>query len=151
MLGVVEAIAHQTVANSPKDYAEHLSERIRALAAYQDLLVRSEWTGVEIEDLARAQLSHYADLIGSRIVMNGPKLRLNPASAQAIGLALHELAANAGNYGALSRDVGRVDVGWETDGDTLILSWTERGGQPCLRRNGAGSAALLWHRWLNGP
>ena len=128
MLGVVEAIAHQTVANSPKDYAEHLSERIRALAAYQDLLVRSEWTGVEIEDLARAQLSHYADLIGSRIVMNGPKLRLNPASAQAIGLALHELAANAGNYGALSRNVGRVDVGWETDGDTLILSWTERGG-----------------------
>src|SRR5262249_35253731 len=73
MLSVVDAIAHRTVANNPEHYVEHVSERIRALAAYQDLLVRSEWTGVEIEDLARVQLPHFADLIGSRIVMNGPK------------------------------------------------------------------------------
>jgi two-component sensor histidine kinase len=141
MLGVVDAITRQTI---PEDYAEHLSERIRALAAYQDLLVRSEWTGVEIEDLARAELSHFADLIGPRIVMNGPKLRLNPASAQAIGLALQELAANAGNYGALSTDAGRVDVGWGTEGDTLILSWTERGGPPVSppKGRGFGSTAM---------
>jgi hypothetical protein len=36
----------------------------------------------------RAQLSHFADLIGSRIAANGPKLRLTAASAQAIGLIL---------------------------------------------------------------
>src|SRR5262249_4198357 len=90
MLSVVGAIAHQTVANSPEDYVERVSERIWALAAYQDLLVRSEWHGVEIGDLARAQLSDFADLIGSRIAMQGSKLRLNPASAQAIGLAFHE-------------------------------------------------------------
>jgi two-component sensor histidine kinase len=51
---------------------------------------------VDIEDLTRAQLAHFADLIGSRIVVGGPKLSLKPASAQAIGLALHELATNAG-------------------------------------------------------
>ena len=144
MLSVVDAIAHQTVANSPEDYAERLSERIRALAAYQDLLVKSEWTGVEIEDLARVQLSHFAGLIGSRIVMNGPILRLNPASAQAIGLALHELAANAGKHGALSTDEGHVDVGWGTDDDTLIMSWTERGGPPVSppKRRGFGSTVM---------
>jgi two-component sensor histidine kinase len=125
MLGVVDAIARQTV---PEEYAEHVSERIRALAAYQDLLVRSEWTGVKIEDLARAQLSHFADLIGFRITMQGPQLRLNPASAQAIGLALHELATNAGKYGALSTDRGGVDICWEADGDTLTMSWTEHSG-----------------------
>jgi PAS domain S-box-containing protein len=144
MLSVVDAIAHQTVANNPEDYVEHFSERIRALAAYQDLLVRSEWTGVEIEDLARVQLSHSADLFGSRIVMNGPRLRLNPASAQAIGLALYELAANARDYGALSTDAGRVDVGWETDSDTLIISWTERGGPPVSspKRRGFGNTVM---------
>jgi PAS domain S-box-containing protein len=144
MLSVVDAIAHQTIANNPEDYVERFSERIRALAAYQDLLVRSEWTGVEIEDLARAQLSHFADLIGSRIVMNGPKLRLNPASAQAIGLALYELAANARDYGALSTDAGRVDIGWGTDGDTLTMSWTERGGPPVSppKRRGFGSTVM---------
>src|SRR5499433_1992258 len=61
-----------------------------------NLLVRNEWKGVEIADLVRAQLAHFADLIGPRIAVQGPKLRLNPASAQAIGLALHELATNAG-------------------------------------------------------
>ncbi len=144
MLSVVDAIAHQTVANSPEDYVEHVSERIRALAAQQDLLVRSEWHGVEIADLARAQLSHFADLIGSRIAMQGAKLRLNPASAQAIGLAFHELATNAAKYGALSTGAGRVDVGWWTDGDTLTISWTERDGPPVSRpkRRGFGSTVM---------
>jgi PAS domain S-box-containing protein len=130
MLSVVDAIAHQTATRNPEDFIERFSERIQALSANQDLLVRNEWNGVEIADLVRAQLAHFADLIGSRIAMHGPKLRLNPASAQAIGLALHELATNAGKYGALSTDAGRVDVSWGSDGDTLTMSWTEREGPP---------------------
>ena len=67
MLSVVDAIAHQTAAQNPEDFAERFSERIQALSASQDLLVRNEWKGVEIKDLVRAQLAHFADLIGSRI------------------------------------------------------------------------------------
>jgi hypothetical protein len=40
------------------------------------------------------------------------KLRLKTAGAQAIGLALYELATNAGKYGALSTDTGHVDICW---------------------------------------
>jgi len=144
MLSVVHAIAHQTATKNPEDFVERFSERIQALAANQDLLVRSNWNGVEIEDLVRAQLSHFADLIGSRIAMHGPKLRLNAASAQAIGLALHELTTNAGKYGALSTDTGRVDVCWESDGDTFIMSWTERDGPPVAppERRGFGTIVM---------
>jgi len=130
MLSVVHAIAHQTATKNPEDFVERFSERIQALSASQDLLVRNEWNGVEIEDLVHAQLAHFGDLIGSRIAAHGPKLRLKAASAQAIGLALHELATNAGKYGALSTDTGRVDVRWCTDGDTFTMSWTERDGPP---------------------
>src|SRR5262249_17591588 len=130
MLSVVDAIAHQTASRNPEDFIERFSERIQALSANQDLLVRSDWGGVDIEDLTRAQLSHFADLIGSRIVVDGPQLHLKPASAQAIGLALHELATNAGKYGALSTDRGRVDVCWRIDSDILTMSWTERNGPP---------------------
>jgi PAS domain S-box-containing protein len=144
MLSVVDSIAHQTAAKNPEDFVERFSERIQALSANQDLLVRSEWGGVDIEDLTRAQLSHFADLIGSRIVVAGPKLRLKPAAAQAIGLALHELATNAGKYGALSTDRGRVHISWGTDADTLTMSWTERDGPPVATpgRRGFGTIVM---------
>jgi two-component sensor histidine kinase len=76
--------------------------------------------------------------------VHGPKLRLKAASAQAIGLALHELATNAGKYGALSTDTGRVDVRWRTDGDTFTMSWTERNGPPVSapKRRGFGTIVM---------
>jgi len=128
MLSVVDAIAHQTATRNPEDFIERFSQRIQALSANQDLLVRCDWVGVEIQDLAGAQLSHFTDLIGTRIVVDGPKLRLKPAAAQAIGLAVHELATNAGKYGALSTDRGRVDIRWGADGNTFTVGWTEREG-----------------------
>jgi PAS domain S-box-containing protein len=144
MLNVVDAIARQTSAGSPEDFVLRFSERVQALSANQDLLVRNEWKGVDVEDLVRAQLAHFADLIGSRITLQDSKLRLNPASAQAIGLALHELATNAGKYGALSTDRGRVDIGWGTDGDTFTMSWTERDGPPVSapKRRGFGTTVM---------
>ncbi len=144
MLSVVDAIAHQTAARNPEDFIERFSERIQALSANQDLLVRNEWKGVEIADLARAQLAHFADLVGSRIAVRGPKLRLRAASAQAIGLALHELATNAGKYGALSTDAGCVHISWGTDGGAFTMSWTERGGPAVSQpeRRGFGTVVM---------
>jgi len=154
MLSVVDAIAHQTATRNPEDFVERFSERIQALSANQDLLVRNEWNGVEVEDLVRAQLALFADLIGSRIAVQGPKLRLMAASAQAIGLALHELATNAGKYGALSTDRGRVDVCWGIAGDNLTMSWTEREGPlvSAPRRRGFGTIVMeaMAERSLNG-
>jgi PAS domain S-box-containing protein len=144
MLSVVDAIARQTAARTPEGFIESFSERIQALAANQDLLVRNEWYGVEIEDLVRAQLSPFDDLIGSRVALLGPKLRLNAASSQAIGLALHELVTNAAKYGALSVDRGFVDFSWAIDRDTLTMSWTERDGPlvPAPRRRGFGTIVM---------
>jgi PAS domain S-box-containing protein len=81
MLSVVHAIARQTVARSSTDFMERFSERIRALSASQDLLVRNAWNGTRIEDLVKVQLAHFAGLLGSRIAVHGPKLYLNSAAA----------------------------------------------------------------------
>jgi two-component sensor histidine kinase len=144
MLSLVQAIARQTAARDAGDFVERFTERIQALAANQDLLVRNEWQGVDVEDLVRAQLSHFADLVGSRITAHGSPVRLNAAAAQAVGLALHELSTNAGKYGALSVDAGRVDVRWRLDGDVFAMSWTECDGprvsQP--ERFGFGSTVI---------
>jgi PAS domain S-box-containing protein len=144
MLSVVHAIARQTATKNSEQFVERFSERIQALSANYDLLARNEWNGVEIEDLVCAQLAPFADLIGSRIVVHGPKVRLTAASAQAIGLALHELATNAGKYGALSVDAGRVDVCWSTNNEKLTMSWTERGGPPVSppKKRGFGTIVI---------
>jgi PAS domain S-box-containing protein len=144
MLSVVDAIAHQTATKSPEHFIERFSERIQALSANQDLLIRNEWRGVDAEDLVRAQLAPFAELIGSRIALHECKVRLNAVSAQAIGLALHELATNAGKYGALSTAKGRIDIDWGTEGETLTMNWTERDGPPVSppQRRGFGTIVM---------
>src|SRR5712675_3156657 len=144
MLSLVQAIARQTAARDPEDFIERFTDRIQALAANQDLLIRNEWQGVDVEDLVCAQLAHFADLVGSRIAVDGPELCLNAAAAQAIGLVLHELATNAGKYGALSVDTGRVEVSWGSDDDTFTMSWTECEGPPVSppERRGFGTIVI---------
>jgi PAS domain S-box-containing protein len=154
MLSVMDSIARQTATKNPEDFIERFSDRIQALSANQDLLVRNAWHGVEIEDLVRAQLAPFADLIGSRIVVCGRKQRLNAGSAQAIGLALHELATNAGKYGALSTENGRVDVFWAIHRDTFAVSWTEHDGPTVSapERGGFGTIVMktMTERSVNG-
>jgi two-component sensor histidine kinase len=51
--------------------------------------------------------------------------------AQAIAVALHELATNAAKYGALSVAEGQVRVEWSrATAGQLVLRWTEVGGPP---------------------
>jgi two-component sensor histidine kinase len=144
-LNLVQAIARETVAGSPETFITRFNDRIRALASYHDLLVRSEWNGVELDELVRAQLAHLTDPIGSRIIIHGvARQRLNAAAAQVIGLALNELATNAVKYGALSNAAGRVEIGWEVSGGVLEIAWTERNGPSVKRphRHGFGTTII---------
>jgi two-component sensor histidine kinase len=144
-LSLVQAIARQTATGSPETFITRFNDRIRALASYQDLLVRGEWSGVELDELVRAQLAHLTDQIGSQIITHGvARQRLNAAAAQVIGLALNELATNAVKYGALSTAAGRVEIGWEVNGGVLEITWTERNGPPVKRphRQGFGTTII---------
>ena len=133
LLAVVQSIAHQTSAKgSPRSFARRFSERLQGLAASHDLLVGNAWQGVELEELVGSQLAHFRDLVRQRIRFGGPDLRLRPAAAQALGMALHELATNAAKYGSLSSDAGRVSVRWglaDKEGAARFhMEWRESGG-----------------------
>jgi two-component sensor histidine kinase len=132
LLAVVQAVVQQTAKyGDPASFALRLSERIAGLAAGQDLLVKTEWQGVEVSDLVEAQLAHFHELLGTRVRLEGPPLWLAAGPAQGIGMALHELSTNAAKYGALSNASGGVDIGWGLDGEsdpTFSMSWRERGG-----------------------
>jgi PAS domain S-box-containing protein len=144
MLSVVLSIARQTAASDTAEFIKHFSARIQALSANQDLLIKSDWRGVDLEDLVRAQLAHFADLVGTRILVAGPHVRLAAAAAQSIGMALHELATNAGKYGALSNDRGRADINWQLNGDEFTIGWIECDGPgvEAPKRHGFGSTVI---------
>jgi PAS domain S-box-containing protein len=148
LLSVVQAIAHQTArSGDPATFPDRLSERLRALAANHDLLVNNAWRGIDVATLVRAQLSPFGDLIGSRITLEGPPLRLNPSAAQGLGMALHELATNASKYGALSIAAGSVRVQWAmtaADAPMFAISWREANGPPVSRptRRGFGQTVI---------
>jgi len=143
LLNVVQAIARQTAVASPDEFVPRLSERIQTLAASHDLLVKSRWQGIEISDLIRVQLGHFATLLDGRIKFDGPPVRLSVGAAQAFGMILHELATNAVKYGALSNDAGWVEIGWSVNGE-FTLSWIERGGPEVAPsgRRGFGSTVV---------
>jgi PAS domain S-box-containing protein len=149
LLALVEAVARHTAASNPDDFLERFGERVQAMAASQDLLVKSGWRGVELGELVRSQLAHFKDLIGSRIELLGPPLAISAPAAQAIGMALHELATNAGKYGALASGSGSIRIAWgagsaDGGGPVFTMSWRERGGPPveAPARQGFGTAVL---------
>ena len=61
-------------------------------------------------------------------------------------MALHELATNAVKYGALSNDVGTVEIDWARNGrgDEFCMSWRESGGPPVMKptRRGFGTTVI---------
>jgi len=74
---------------------------------------------------------------------------ISASAAQALGMALHELATNAGKYGALSNDAGRVEIAWrlefrETGEVSFMMAWREGGGPAVTApsKEGFGSTVI---------
>lgn len=148
MLATIQAIINRSAGLSSEELAVSLKSRIRALAQNQELLNGGDWSGARIVDIVATQTMHVAEAGSGRIHLTGPKdLILKAPAAEALGLAIHELATNALKYGALSVPDGRVDVDWEVaeeDGETtLTIGWRERGGPPVKAPARTGFGSIL--------
>jgi two-component sensor histidine kinase len=150
LLAVVQAVARQTASSDdPKEFAQNFNDRLAGLAASQDLLVQSHWQGVDTAELVRSQLSHFAGLIGQRILLHGPPAQLKASAAQTLGMAIHELATNASKHGALSSPTGTVQVSWGIEEQNhqprFTMQWVEAHGPPIKEpeRRGFGHSILV--------
>jgi two-component sensor histidine kinase len=158
-LAIIQSIAGQTArrAASIDDFLTRFRQRLQGLAASHDLLTKQDWKGAALEELVRQQIGVVADARGANVNFEGPHVLLDTAAAEAIGLALHELATNSVKYGALSVDTGRVTVSWkvlETGGRRLRLEWKESGGptvqQPAYKGFGSQMIETMVARSLDG-
>jgi PAS domain S-box-containing protein len=144
MLANVQAVVNLSQANSPEELKKVIEGRIKALANVHSLFVQTRWIGAELSTIASQELAAYSSR-ENRVRIDGPQMLLEPAAAQAVAIALHELATNAAKYGSLSAAGGKVDLNWSHEaGGQLKLRWTEIGGPPVQAptRKGFGSRII---------
>jgi PAS domain S-box-containing protein len=135
LLAVVQVLAGQTLRKSEtlQSFSSDFEGRLRALSRVQSLLARVDQEDINLHDLVRAELLAYGDgaLETGKVTIEGPPLALPANSAQAVGLAVHELATNAVKYGALAQPQGRLTVTWDLakveNEVRVVLEWRERG------------------------
>jgi two-component sensor histidine kinase len=127
-LAVVLSVLRLTRAPTTEDFITTVEGRVHALAATHNLLSSTRWEGADLCKIVEEEMAPYHTIHRERVVTTGPAVVLLPATAQAVALALHELATNAAKYGALSTETGTLHVVWQTERDALVLDWTETGG-----------------------
>lgn len=127
-------------------YIGQLEDRLDAVARAQ--VAADEHGSVELHKLLADELFHYGASEGERAILTGPDVHLQPRMGQILALAIHELAVNAVEHGALGSNTGRVEVNWNVATDetkaTLIFVWKERGLSELVKplRDGFGTEVL---------
>ena len=153
LLAVADSIVRQTSRSSPpEEMVDRISRRLHALSVSQDLMIDSEWRGADITNIIQWQLAPIIDDHASRIKLNGPVCTLTPRTAQALGLAIFELATNALKFGSLSAKAGTVQIVWSI-GDNggkreFRMSWQEVGGPPVIEPAHSGFGSTIIERMI---
>lgn len=143
LLAVVQSILRQMRPYDVDQFVRDFGARLRALASCQDLLVNSPDDSPELAALIQTQLTYFASLTGSRLRVAGPPMRVSSDVAQSLGMAVYELATNAGKYGALSNTTGQIDVNWQITGDLFTLTWRESGGPQVIAPDDTGFGTVV--------
>jgi PAS domain S-box-containing protein len=146
LLAVIQAVAQRSLRGdgSLDEARDAFQQRLLALARAHRELTKSNFAGLEVGEIVRAELAPFA----ARARIDGERVMLGPQEAQNFSLAVHELATNAAKYGALSGPEGFVDIRWTVaangSGPVLQFAWQERDGPAVVTpaRRGFGSWLL---------
>jgi PAS domain S-box-containing protein len=143
VLATVQAAVNLSRADTSEDLKKAIEGRIQALANVHSLFVESRWIGADLSAIAAQELAPFS--AQGRVGIEGPAVLLEPNTAQAFAVSLHELATNAAKYGSLSENMGQVRLEWVQSADReLVLRWTETSGPPVEppTRKGFGSRVI---------
>jgi two-component sensor histidine kinase len=140
----VHAVLHQVLQDQPKIWAS-IDQRIRALSATDDLIARVDGGGCDIKDLLLSELGPYGHV---RFTLNGGPVFLPAKLAVSLALMFHELATNAGKYGAFSSARGLLQVSWSVTDDRLNITWDETEGPAVDAVGEAGFGTKLFNSAL---
>lgn len=133
-----------------EDMVQQLTRRLTALGRAHDLvrpLPNGQGAAALLGDLFAVILAPYDDVgaFAGRVRVAVPRMGLGEKAATSLALVVHELATNSLKYGALSNDVGLLDISGTKTDDGVEIIWTEQGGPkvtPPSAAEGYGSKLL---------
>lgn len=152
-LATVQSISLHTARAAASTEAFHRSfeGRLMALSATHNVLAQHGWEGAGLLEILGHEL---AGLPPERVTLSGGDVALGVRQALALGMVMHELAANALRHGALRQPDGRVSVSWALEASqsshALVLEWREIGVLTDFAAGQAGFGSLLIRRSIEG-
>lgn len=135
-LSMLRAIIRRSAetSDSLETYVAHLDGRLDALARVLNALMRSVPEGIGLHSLVADELLVHLAREGEQVAISGPSLHLRPGAAEVLAMAIHELAVNAVEHGALTVPQGRIRIDWAVSPPKsagsppqLNFIWTESG------------------------
>lgn len=144
MLATIQALARQSLAGETtlEGFQQSFQGRLQAMSRAHNVLTKSRWESVDLRSLITEELEPYQGGGGSQVAVRAKtEVALRPKAALAVCLAIHELATNAGKYGALSVPGGLLDIHWDVAPERpreLKLTWRESGGPPVSKPTRTG-------------
>lgn len=118
---------------SVDDMTRDLTRRLTALGRAHDLvrpLPKSQGQAALVGDIITVLLAPYDDMgaFSERVRVAVPRMGIGENSANTLAMVVHELATNSAKHGALSTDVGMLEITGCVNDNKLELIWTETGG-----------------------
>lgn len=151
VLAMVRAIVRRSAdgARSAEDCIARLDGRLGVIGRIQTAGILHPSGGIDLSAILADELLAQLAREGDRVSLSGPRVLLASRAAEIVALAIHELASNAVEHGALTRRDGRISVDWclEPGGAAplLTLVWSETGMAglaPVPPRRGFGTEML---------
>lgn len=126
-LTIAQSIAFQTL-DAESEETARFSGRLKALADANDLLSEHLYEPTAaVSDVISAALAPSPGA-AERVRIESAHVRIAGRQVVTLALVLHELADNAGRYGALSGAKGWVALRVEERDSTVDVQWTEHDG-----------------------
>lgn len=155
MFAVVDGVVALSAraAGEARPFVDGLRQRLaglgRAIAfvAPEDQRDLSSQTARDLHALLRMVLEPYGSTVGdgAQIAITGQDTPVGHGAITPLALVVNELATNAMKYGALRTPEGCIRVKTTVAGDTVQLSWEERGepGKTMIPGTGRGFGSVL--------
>ena len=119
--------------HSLAEFEHRLTSRLQAISSSIEVIIKEDWQGASVKALMKAQAAMLDPAILDHISLPDLDTIAPPQCAEVLGNAIHELAQNALQHGALSLAHGKVTVDWWVETDlfgksSFLFIWQEDDG-----------------------